>query len=121
MKKIKILLANRPRLMREVMREIFEDQSDMEVVGEVLDPLGLLVAVKEMEADVVILAVKGSEEPGLCSHLLAEFPNLTIFGLASNGKTAFFRPGRRKIIDPSEAKILTALRQAVRSPCSSER
>lgn len=120
MKKIRVLLANRPRMMREVVRETIEHQEDMEVVGEVLDPLGLLMAVRETGADAVILALKGPEEPGLCSHLLAEYPNLTIIGLAPDSKTAFIRPRRQEIDDPSEAKILSALRQAIREPCSSE-
>ncbi len=120
MKKIRVLLANRPRMMREVVKELIERQEDMEVVGEVLDPLGLLVAVRETEADAVILGVMDSEEPGLCSHLLAEYPNLTILGLASDGKTAFIRPRRQEIDDPSEESILGALRHAIRAPCRSE-
>lgn len=123
MKKIRVLLANRPRLMREVMREILESQPDMEVVGEVLDPLGLLVAVREMEADSVVLALRDSEESGLRSHLLAEYPNLTILCLASEGETAFIEqlcPRRKEIIDPSEASILNALRHSVREPCPSK-
>ncbi|KRT70245.1 MAG: chemotaxis-specific methylesterase, two-component system, chemotaxis family, response regulator CheB [candidate division NC10 bacterium CSP1-5] len=120
MKKIKILLANRPRMLREVVREIIEAQPDMEVVGEVPDPVELLVAVKDTVADAVILDLEDSEEPGLASHLLAGYPNLTIVGLAPNGKTAFVRPGRREIVDPTGANILSALRQASMSPCSSE-
>ena len=123
MKKIRVLLANRPRMLREVLREIIEDQPDMEVVGEVLDPLDLLMAVRNMKADAVILAVKDSEEPGLCSHLLAEYPNLAILCLALEGKSAFIEqlcPRRLEIVDPSEDKILSALRHAVRAPCSLE-
>ncbi|MFQ5881375.1 MAG: hypothetical protein ACE5I9_02720 [Candidatus Methylomirabilales bacterium] len=102
---------------------MIERQDDMEVVGEVLHPVDLLVAVRETEADVLILALKNSEEPGLCSHLLTEHPNLTILGLTYEGKSAFIEqlcPLRREIIDPSEAKILSALRHATRAPCSSE-
>lgn len=122
MKKIRLLLGNRPRLMREIIRGMIDRQEDMEVVGEILDPVDLLVAVRETEADAVILALRGSEEPGLCSHLLAEYPNLTIIGLSSEGKSAFVEqlcPRRQDIVDASEAKILSALRQAIR-PCSWE-
>lgn len=120
MKKIRVLLASRPRMMREVVRKTIEHQEDMKVVGEVLEPLELLVAVRDMEADAVILDLEEYEEPALCSHLLAEYPNLTILSLAPDGKTAFVRPRRREIVEPSEANILTALRHAIRSPCSSE-
>ncbi len=120
MTKIRVLLANRPRLMREVVREIIERQDDMEVVGEVLDPLDILMAVREAEVDAVILALKGSEDTGLCSHLLAQYPDLTILGLPTDGKTAFLRPRRIEIVDASDQCILDALRQAIRSPCRSE-
>ncbi len=114
MKKIRILLANRPPMMLEIMREIVQRYEDMEVVGEVLDPIGLLVAVREREADAVILTLKDYEEPGLCSHLVTEYPNLTILGLAADGKTAFLRRPRREIKVPSVDSIVDALRDAIR-------
>lgn len=113
MKKIKVLLANRPRMMREMVRQIIEDQQDMEVAGEVLAPVDLLVAVRETKADAVILGMNDSEELGLTSHLLVEYPGLTILSLAPNGSRGFIRPGRREIAEPSKAEILGALRQAV--------
>ena len=124
MKKIRILLANRPRMMREVLRELIRRQEDMEVVGEALDPLDILVAVRGTEADAVILGLRGCEEPALCSYLLAEFPHLTMLGLISERGTAFIEqlcPRRQEIVDPSEANILSALRQAIRTPCSLEK
>jgi DNA-binding NarL/FixJ family response regulator len=123
MKKIRILLANHPRLLRELVREIIERQPDMTIVGELLDPLGLLLAAKDTEADAVIIALRNSEAPGLVSHLLAECPNVTVLGLVSQGNTAFIvqmRPWRREIVDSSEFNILNALPHAVREPCSSE-
>jgi len=120
--KLRILLANRPRMLREMVRKIIEDEQDMEVVGEVLAPVDLLVAVRETKAHAVILTMRGSEEPGLCSHLLAEYPDLTILGLAFEGQKAFIkqlRPRREEIADPTGAKILSALRNAIRGPWSS--
>lgn len=110
LEKIRVLLANRPRMMREVLTEMIRRQEDMELVGEVLEPLDVLVAVREMRADAVVLALEDYEEPGLCSHLLTEYPNLTILGLAPDGKTAFVRSPRREIGQPSEEAILQALR-----------
>lgn len=109
--------------MREVVRDMIERQEDMEVVGEVSDPLDLLMAVRETEADAVIVALMHSEGPGLCSHLLAEYPNLTILALVSTGEAAFVEqlcPRRREIVEPSELNVLSALRYAVRAPCSSD-
>ena len=122
-KKIRIVLANRPRLMREVVRKIIEQEGDMEIVGEVLDPLDLLVAVRETKADAVIVALNNSEAPGVCSHLLGVYPDLTILGVAPQGNSAFIEqlcPRRREIINPSDESILRALRQAIQSPCRAD-
>ena len=120
MKKIKIVLANRPRMMREVIKEMIEAQPDMEVVGEVLNPVDLLVAVRETAADAVILGLEDSEEPGVCSHLLAEYPGVTILALAPDRRTAVIRPGRRMILKPSDARILSALSRVLRAPSGPE-
>ena len=116
--RIGILLANRPRLRREVLRNIIERQSDICILGEVFNPIDLLATVGETEADAVIVTFKNSEGPALCTHLLAEYPSLTILGLSSKGESAFIEqlsPQRREIIDPSETSVLSALRHAVRS------
>ena len=121
MRSIKVLLANDPLILREVVREIIARQPDMEVVGEILDPLGVLLAVKETEADVVVIGLRDSEEPGLVSHLLAECPYVTVLGLASHGDTAIIVQmclWRKEIVDPSAVNILRALRNAVREPGS---
>jgi DNA-binding NarL/FixJ family response regulator len=110
-------------MMREVVRSIIARQSDMEIVGEFPDPVELLLAAKATRADAVIVEMRGAEEPGLCSHLLTECPNVTILALASGSNTAFIEqlcPWRREIADPTEVNIVQALRQAVRTPCSSE-
>ena len=122
MKKIKILLANRPRIMDVDAWKVIDAEEDMEVVNEVLGLFKVLTAIRETKADAVILALKGSEEPGLCSHLLAEYPDLTILCLSSGDEAAFIEqlcPRRLDILEPSEANILNALRQAVRTPCTS--
>jgi chemotaxis response regulator CheB len=118
MKKIRILFANsRPRIMREVMRQLIERQPDMEVVGEVFALSDLIRVAKEGQADVIIVALEDSEALRLISQLFAECPNMTILALASKGDAAFIERldlGRREIVDPSEANILSALRHAIR-------
>ncbi len=86
---IRIILANRPQMMRELVRRMINRQNDMEIVGEVLNPVDLLVAVRETQADAVILAPNDARDMGLGSKLLIEYPNLIIVGLASRGENAF--------------------------------
>jgi DNA-binding NarL/FixJ family response regulator len=117
MRKIRILLANsRPRIMREVMRQLIRRQPDMEIVGEVLDLSALVRTAKETAADVIIVALEDSVALGLASQLRTEYPDVIILELASQGDVAFMGQvclGRREIAEPSEANILSALRHAI--------
>jgi DNA-binding NarL/FixJ family response regulator len=120
MKKIRVLLANsRPRIMREVMRQLIKRQPDMEIVGEILDLSALLRTAKETAADVIIVALEDSVALGLGGQLFAECPSVIILELASQGDVAFMGQvclGRREIAEPSEANILSALRHAIQDP-----
>jgi hypothetical protein len=120
MAKIKILLALPSQTIQGLVEEI-RTQPDMEIVGECLDPLALLLAAKETEAKAVIIALRHTQEPGLVSHLLAEYPNMTVLELDSQGTVAFIVqmcPWRKELVDPSTANVLSTLRDAIREPCS---
>ena len=120
MKKIRILLANnRPRIMREVMKQLIERQPDMEIVAEVLDLSALNRVAEEAAADVIIVALEDSDALRLGRQLLAERPEMAILALAAQGNAAFIeqvRLGRREIAEPSEASILSALRHVIQGP-----
>jgi DNA-binding NarL/FixJ family response regulator len=110
MKKISVLLANRPRMVRGLVREMIERQPDMEVVGEVLDPLDVISAAQETEADIVVIAINNGEAQELRRRLLVQCPNVAILALSLSGGTAFIeqlRPQRREMVDPSEALYAT--------------
>lgn len=120
MKQMRIILCNRPRLVREMLREIIAHQPDMEVVGEFVNPIDLLVVTQHLKPDVVVIALQNSEDPGLCSHLLAEHPNLTILALASDTASAFIQqlcPRSKEIKELSRDTLLQTLRQAFQNPC----
>jgi DNA-binding NarL/FixJ family response regulator len=51
----------------------------LEIVGVAEDPVTLLMQVEELKADVVILSqLPDGTEPGICSHILLEHPNLCV-------------------------------------------
>ncbi len=88
--KIKVLLASRPKMLSEVIRYMVERQPDMEVMGEVLDPIELLLAVKTTNAEVVIVTpLAANGEPHICSQLLEEHPQLKIMTLSAGGEASF--------------------------------
>jgi hypothetical protein len=114
---IRIVLAN-PTSIRKDIAEAIARQTDMEIVGETVDAFGLLLTVREKHADAVVLAAD-FEIPGLCSHLFAEYPSLVVLALTGGSKALLNQlcPACREITDPSEDRVLAALREAVREPC----
>lgn len=78
MNKIRVLLGNHPLMVPDALRQMIADQDDMELVGDCRGPMRILQESGRANADVVILAQEGSEELGLCSQLLAMYPDLTI-------------------------------------------
>ena len=113
---VRVLLANRPRALRTRLAGLFQLQSDIEVVGTVLDPIELLMAVEDTQADVVVMTLPDSREvPGICSHLLYEYPRLLILALSSTRTRACVY---RQVITveqlsyTSDEEILVAVRKA---------
>lgn len=89
MQKIPIVLAVWPRMFRDALQALIDSEPDLEIVDDVLDPVDLLLAVKESGAQVVVMTVPISDEtPPVCTHLLAEFPDLTVIGICPEAQTA---------------------------------
>ena len=114
---IKVLLANSPRMLRESLKELIQRQDDMEVVGEVLDPLEVLLSVNEYDADVVVVSLPETlEDPGICSHLLVEYPRLVILALSAGCEEAVLYSQcirREALSGTSSDEILSAIRKRV--------
>lgn len=118
MRKIRVLLASRPKLLSQVIRYLVARQPDMEVVSEVLDPIELLLAVKATNADVVIVTpLPANGEPHICTQLLAAYAQLKIVTQSAKGEAAYlYQSGspKQRIDEPSEQLILGAIREALR-------
>lgn len=84
MEKIRVLFANHPCMVPEVLRDWLAQQEDMEVVADCRGPMKILQEAGRKRADAVILAQQGSDEPGLCSQLLAVYPDLTVLCVGNN-------------------------------------
>jgi DNA-binding NarL/FixJ family response regulator len=117
MKKIKVMLASRPKILSDVIRSIIEHQLDMVIVGSVIDPIKLIFAIRETAVDVVIMSpIKANGEPIICMHLLAEQPLLKIVTQSATGDAAYlYQTGmaKRRLDDPSAQSILHAIREAL--------
>lgn len=118
MRKIKVLLAIRPRMLSEVVRHTVGQQPDMEVVGELIDPIGQWRALRVTEAEVVIITPPDSDsEPGLGSTLLVAYPHLKIMALSATSDTAvLYEAGslKQRIDNVGEESMLGAIRAFMR-------
>lgn len=116
---IRVAVANRPRLMRELVLETITQQPDIEVVAEIQDEDEILGIVEDVRPDIVIITLDESDQrPHLCDVLLSRYPNLKVLALAPERNSSIFFWASFDIhhnhVEASEAGILGALRcQAV--------
>jgi DNA-binding NarL/FixJ family response regulator len=81
--KTRVLLAIESPLLRQLLGNRIQQEGDLELVGEITDPIDILVAVRETETDVVVQSWPESEEiPAIATHLFAEYPHLVLVGLS---------------------------------------
>jgi len=60
-KRVRVLVANHPRLMRELVMATIADQPDIEVAGEVQNESDLADIVEQVQPDVLIIAMDDTE------------------------------------------------------------
>lgn len=116
MKRVRVLVANRPRLMRELVMATIEDQPDIEIVGEVTNENELADVVEQVQPDVLIIALDEPEKRlGQCGFLLGRHPQMKIVALAPEQNRGIFYWAvvdiRTKALECSEAGILNAVRE----------
>lgn len=115
MQKIKVVVANRPRLMRELVMATISDQPDIEIVGVLEDEAAILEMVEREHPEFLIIALDQSDErPRICDELLDRFPHVGILAVAAERDRSIFYWANLDIrsnrIENSEEGILNALR-----------
>jgi chemotaxis response regulator CheB len=121
-KPIRVLIANRPRLMRELIQATFSDQPDVEIVGEVAEEADVPGSIEKTAPDVVVIAQdKLGHRPALCDQLLRQWPDIRVIAVAPHQNylvhywTALDIHSHQ--VEASEEAILGVLRMKVSSPC----
>ena len=113
MNRVRVLVANRPRLMRELVLATITDQLDVEIVGETDETLDITRAVEEMHPDVVIVALE-VQTGSFCTLLLQHYPELKIIAIAPERNRAVLywaSPDLQSVpVECSEEGILSAVR-----------
>jgi chemotaxis response regulator CheB len=84
MKATRVLVANRPKLMREVILNALAGQPGVEIVGEVVKEEEILGQVRATLPDLLVIALEeGEQRPAICERVLREHPELCVIAVAS--------------------------------------
>jgi len=119
--KVRVLVANRPRLMRELVLATNSGQPDIEVVGEIQDKRNIAEVVAALRPDYLIIGLDQSDKrPDICDALLERYPHMKILALASERNSTMFYWATLSIrsnrVETSEDGILNALRGRISLP-----
>jgi DNA-binding NarL/FixJ family response regulator len=114
-RRIRILVANRPKLMRELILATLSDEPGIEIVGEVSDESEIHERVRQTSPDLLVIALdEPAKRPDICDTLLRDKPGLRIIAVASQQNCSVFYWASFDIhssqIEPSEQGILNAVR-----------
>ena len=117
-KSIRVLVANHPRLLRETILATFEDQPDIEIVGEVAEESDIFDNVRKTLPHFVVIALDHpGHRPLICDELLREHPEVRVIAVAPAKNFVVYYWASLDIhssnIEASEAGVLNAVRSKV--------
>jgi hypothetical protein len=113
MRKIRVLVANYPRLMRDLVLATVSDQPDIEVLGALDDESQIARVVAKTQPDFVIVGLdRPNERPAICDYLLSRYPSVKVLAVApeQNNSVFFWSDIRSAAIESSEESILKLIR-----------
>lgn len=114
---IRLLVKLDPAFESRLKRVALANDPEIEVIARVDDPIEVLVTVKQESINVVVLADEQQDTPGLSSHLLAEFPDVTVLALDASGQAWIEQRCHRRWCLPSGTRLAPLLRDVVLNPC----
>jgi AmiR/NasT family two-component response regulator len=112
---VRVLVANRPRLLRELVLSTLSEQVGINVVGEARDEQDVPSLVEKTHPDFLLIALdEMNRRPPLCDLLLRRFPALRIIAVAPNNNVGVCYWGSYEIhstpMESSEQALLDLLR-----------
>jgi AmiR/NasT family two-component response regulator len=114
---IRVLVANRPKLMRDLIVSIVAEQPDMELVGEVSEEEEVDIAerIRQTMPDLVVVALDDPKRrPELCDIVLSQYPGTSVIAVPpqANRCVCYWTVNNveSRDIELSERGFLTAVR-----------
>jgi chemotaxis response regulator CheB len=119
-KTFRVLMANQPKLMRELLVEVLAEEPGVQIVGEVAKESEIRDLVLRTSPDLlVVTAEKPGRRPAICDSLLREFPSMRIIAVAAQESYSVCYWASLDIhsddIEPSEQGFLTAVRSVAQN------
>ena len=114
---VRVVVANRPRLLRELVLSTLSGQAGIEVVGEAENEQDVPSLVAATKPDFLLIALEESRRrPPLCDLLLREYPALRIIAVAPNTNVGIFYWAsfdiHSRTMEASEEALLEAVRSS---------
>ena len=116
----RVLIANKPKLMRELLLETLAEQPWIEIVGEVEDEAAIQDQVQKSSPDLLVVTAEArGRRPGICDTLFRHFPELRIIAVAPHENHTVCYWASVDIhsgdIESSEEGLLTAVKHMAES------
>src|SRR4029077_4051588 len=111
---LRVVVANQPRLIRELVLETIMEHPEIEIVAEIQNEDEIAQIVDGIHPDFLIMSLDESgQRPALCDSLLRRNPEMKILALAPAGNVSTLFWASHEIhsssIEASETGILNTL------------
>jgi DNA-binding NarL/FixJ family response regulator len=113
--RIRVLLANMPPMLRDIIEDAVLNEPDVEIVGTLESHELLLPALAHVDTDVLILTRGPAYEPAMAEELWARWPRIKVLEIAQGGRSAVLHalhPHRVALGDVSPQGLVAAIRGA---------
>jgi AmiR/NasT family two-component response regulator len=113
---VRVLVANRPRLLREMILATLSEQTGIDVVGETEDERAVPELVERTRPDFLLIGMEeGRRRPKICDVLLRKYPSLRIIAVAPSSNLGIFYWASFEIhsatLEASEEGLLEVIRR----------